>query len=109
MLFYWYFLLHFNYDIRQKKTSSDSTQSRDRQTDIEVYQQILPEAPAPDTEVLRPIRPQINFLWNRYINEIANILTFTCNITHIIQNFINLPVYASISHIFDPPKVQQDK
>ena len=27
--FYWYFLLHFNYDIRQKETSSDSTQSRD--------------------------------------------------------------------------------
>ena len=28
-LFYWYFLLHFNCDIRQKETSSDSTQSRD--------------------------------------------------------------------------------
>ena len=28
-LFYWYFLLHFNYNIRQKETSSDSTQSRD--------------------------------------------------------------------------------
>ena len=25
VLFYWYFLLHFNYDIRQKETSSDST------------------------------------------------------------------------------------
>ena len=29
MLFYWYFLLHFNYDIQQNKRSSDSTQSRD--------------------------------------------------------------------------------
>ena len=28
-LFYWYFLLHFNYDIKQKEISSDSTQSRD--------------------------------------------------------------------------------
>ena len=29
VLFYWYFLLHFNYNIKQKKASSDSTQSRD--------------------------------------------------------------------------------
>ena len=29
VLFYWYFLLCFNYDIRQKETPSDSTQSRD--------------------------------------------------------------------------------
>ena len=28
-LFYWYFLLHFNYYIRHKEISSDSTQSRD--------------------------------------------------------------------------------
>ena len=73
MLFYWYFLLCFNYDIRQKETSSDSTQSRDQQTDIEDYQQILPEAPAPDIEVLRHIQPQINFLWNSHIDEIPNI------------------------------------
>ena len=52
-LFYWYFLLHFNYDIRQKETSSDFTKSRDRQIDIEDYQQILPETPVPNTEVLK--------------------------------------------------------
>ena len=86
MLFYWYFLLCFNYDIRQTETSSDSTQSRDQQIDTEDYQQILPEAPVPDTEVLIP---QINFLWNSHINEIPNILTFTGNISHIVQNFIN--------------------
>ena len=72
-LFYWYFLFYFHYDIRQKETSSDSTQSRDRQIDIEDYQQILPEAPAPNTEVLLHIRPQINFLWNSHINEIPSI------------------------------------
>ena len=104
-LFYWYFLLHFNHDIRQKETSSDSTQSRDQQID----QQILPEVPAPDTEVLRHTRPQINFPWNSHIDEIPNIVTFIGNITHIVQNFINLPVNASIPHISDPPKVQQDK
>ena len=104
MLFYWYFLLHFNYDIKQKETSSDSTQSRDQQID----KQILPEVPVPDTEVLRHIRPQINFPWNRnsHMNEIPNIVTFPGNITHVVQNFINLPVNASILHIFDPPKVQ---
>ena len=63
----------------------------------------------PDTEVLRHIRPQINFLWNSHINEIPNILTFTGNITHFVQNFINLPLYASIPHIFNPPEAQQDK
>ena len=87
----------------------DSTQSRDQQIDVEDYQQILPEAPAPNTEVLRHIRPQINFLWNSHIHEIPNILTFTGNSTYITQNFINLPLYASILCIFDPPKVQQDK
>ena len=29
VLFYSYFILHFNYDIKQKERSSDSTQSRD--------------------------------------------------------------------------------
>ena len=29
MLFYRYFLLHFNYNIKQKERSSDTTQSRD--------------------------------------------------------------------------------
>ena len=48
VLFYWYFLLHFNYDKRQGETSSDSTQSRDQQIDIDDYQQILPEAPVPN-------------------------------------------------------------
>ena len=101
-LFYWYFLLHFNYYIRQKETSSDSTQSRDPQID----QQILLKVPAPDTKVLRHITPQITFPWNSHIDEIPSIVIFTGNITHIAQDFINLPVNASILHIFDPPKVQ---
>ena len=36
-------------------------------------------------------------------------MTFTGNITHIVQDFINLPVNTSILYIFDPPRVQQDK
>ena len=36
-------------------------------------------------------------------------MTFARNITHIVQDFINLPVNTSIPYIFDPPKVKQDK
>ena len=75
--------------------------------DIEDYHQILPKAPAPNTEVLGHIRPQINFLWNSHIDEIPSILTFMGNITHITQIFINLHVYANIPHIFDPPTIHQ--
>ena len=46
VLFYWYFILRFNYNIKQNERSSDSTQSRDRPIDLEAYQQILPESPA---------------------------------------------------------------
>ena len=61
------------------------------------------------TEVLRHIRPQINFPWNSHIDEILSIVTFTGNIIHIVQDFINLPVNTSILYVSDPPKVQQDK
>ena len=64
-LFHWYFLSCFNYYIRQKETSSDSTRSRDQQ----INQQIILEVPVPDTKVLRHIRPQINFPWNSRIDE----------------------------------------
>ena len=104
VLFYWYFLLHFNCYIRHKGIPPDSTKSRDQPID----QQILLEVPAPVTEVLRHIRPQINFLWNSHIDEIPSIVTFAGNITHIVQHFINLPMNTSIPYIFDPPEVQQD-
>ena len=44
-LFYWYFLLHFNYYMRHKEITPDSTTSRDQ------------EVPVLVTEVLRHIRP----------------------------------------------------
>ena len=61
MQFYWYFILHFNYDIKQKERSLDSTQSRDQPIDLETYQQILTELPASTTEIIRDVRPQIHF------------------------------------------------
>ena len=36
-------------------------------------------------------------------------MTFTGNITHIVQDFINVPVNTSILYIFASPEVQQDK
>ena len=74
LLFYWYFLLHFNYDIKQKERSSDSTQSRDQSIDLEAYQQILPESLVPTTEIIRDIRPQIHFLQNSHIDDIKTLL-----------------------------------
>ena len=105
MLFYWCFLLHFNYYIRPKETTLDSTKSRDQQ----LNQQTLPETPAPDTEVLITVRPQINFLWHNCINEIFNIVTFTANAAHIIPTFTNLPVTVNTLHISDAPRLHRDK
>ena len=99
MLFYWYFLLHFNCYIRPKETTPDSTQSRDHQSD----QQTLPEMLVPDTEVLITVRSQINFLRHNCI------VTFTANATHIIPPFPNLPVTVNTLHISDAPRLQRDK
>ena len=105
MLFYWYFLLHFNCYITPKETPSDSTQNRDQQ----LNQWTLPETPVPDTEVLITIRPQINFLWHNCINEIFNIVTFTANATHIILTFTNLSVTVNTLHISDLSRLHRDK
>ena len=105
MLFYWYFLLHFNCYIRPKETTPDSTQSRDQQLD----QQKLPETPVLDTEVLITVRPQINFLQHNCINDIFNIVTFTANTTHIIPIFTNSSVTVNTLHISDAPRLHRDK
>ena len=105
MLFFWYFLLHFNCDIRQKETTLDSTQSRDRQSD----QQTLPETLAPYTEVLITVRPQINFLQHNCINQFNNVVTYTANATHITPMFPNLPVTISTLQISDAPILHRDK
>ena len=46
MLFYWYFILHFNYLTGQKKTASDSIKSRNH----DAHQQILPVTTVPDID-----------------------------------------------------------
>ena len=109
MIFYWYFILHLNYDIKHKERPSDSTQSRDQPIDLETNYQILPESQSPTTEIIRSIQQQIHFQQNSHIDEIPTTSTFAGNITHISQNIINLPVYVNIPHIYELPKIQQDK
>ena len=105
VLFYWYFLLCFNCDIRQKETTPNFTQSRDLQSD----QQTLPETFAPDTDILITVRPQINFQQYNSINKNFNVGTYTANATHIIPTFPNLPVNISTLQISDAPRLHKDK
>ena len=109
MIFYWYFISYFNYDIKHKERSWDSTQSRDQPTDLETDYQILPESQSPTTEIIRSIRQQIHFQQNNHIDEIPTTSTFAGNITHISQDIINLPVYVNIPHRYEPLNIQQDK
>ena len=105
LLFYWYFLLRFNCEIRPKQTTPDSTQSREHQSD----QQTLLETLVPDTELLITVRPQINFLLYNGINKIFNVVTYTANTTYIIPIFPNLPVIVSTVKISDAPRLHRDK
>ena len=57
MLFYWYFNLDFSHCMGQKKTTPDSTKSRDHNAD----QQNLPVTAAPAIDALVTVRPQIIF------------------------------------------------
>ena len=81
----------------------DSTQSRD--TD----QQILSESQLPVTETIRTTRQQIYFQQSSHNDEISIITPSIGNIIYIPQNIINLPVYINIPHIYEPPKIKQDK
>ena len=105
MLFYWYFLLRFNYYIGQKKTTLDSTQSRDHQTDL----QILPETFLPDTDILITVRPQITFRQHNDIEEIFNAVTYVAKATYIIQTFPNSLTTVTTLQISAAPTLHQDR
>ena len=57
MLFYWYFILCFNHCVGQKKTTPDSTESRDHDED----QQNLPVTAAQTIDAFVTVRSQIIF------------------------------------------------
>ena len=104
-LFYWYFLLHLNHDVGQKKTAPDSTQSRDHKTD----QQILPVTFAPDIDIILTVRPQITFLPQNHFDEIFSVVTYVANATHIIPTFPHLPVTISTLQISEVPILHHNK
>ena len=99
VLFYWYFILHFNHNAGQKKTALDSTKSRDCKAD----QQILPVTSAPDIDTLFTVRPQITFLQQNHFDEIFSIVTYLANATQIIPTFPNLLITVSTLQISEAP------
>ena len=104
-LFYWYFILHFNHHTGQKKTTMDSTQSRDHQTDQEILQVTF----APDIDALLTVRPLITFLHQNHFDDIFSFVTYVVNVTHIIPTFPNLPFTVSTLQISEAPILHQDK
>ena len=98
-LLYWYFILHFNHHAGQKKTTPDSTKSRDHNTD----QQLLLVTTALDTDAFLTLRPQITFFQQNHFDEIRSIVTYVANATHIVPKFPNLPVTISTLQISEAP------
>ena len=71
VLFYWYFILRFNHCMGQKKTTPDSTESRDHDKD----QQNLPVIVMPTIDAFVTVRPQIIFFQQNYFYEIGSTAT----------------------------------
>ena len=105
MLFYWYFILHFNHYAGQKKIAPDSTESRDCNRD----QQILPVATAPDIDAFLTVRPQITFFQQNYFDEICSIVTCVANSTHVVPTLPNLPVTVGTLYISEAPILYRDQ
>ena len=105
MLFYWYFILHFNHCAGLKETTPDSIESRDRNAD----QQILPVTAAPAIDAFMIVRPQIIFFQQNYFDEICSTVTYIVNAIHPVLGLLNLPVTVSTLHISEAPLLYQDQ
>ena len=99
MLFYWYFILRFNYCMEQKLTTLDSTQSRDHEED----QQNLPVTAAPTIDAYVTVTPQIIFFQQNYFDEIGNTPTYVANVIYPTLSFPNSSVTVSTHHMYDIP------
>ena len=104
-LLYWYFILCFNHHAEQKKTTLDSTKSRDHITD----QQFLPVTTAPDIDAFLTVRPQITFFQQNHFDEICSIVTYIANATYIVPTFPSLPVTVSTLQISEAPILYRDQ
>ena len=105
MLFYWYFILHFNHYTGQKQTTPDSTEIRDHDAD----QQNLPVTAVPTIDAFVTVRPQIIFFQQNYLDEICSTPTYVANVIYQVASFPNLSVTVSTFHIFDAPLLYQDQ
>ena len=104
-LFYWYFILYFNHFTGQKKTTPDSTRSRDCDAD----QQNLPATALPTTDAFVLVRPQIIFFQQNYLDEICSTLTYVANAIYPVLSFLNVSVTVSTVHVSDTPLLYQDQ
>ena len=89
----------------QKKTTPDSTESRDHDAD----QQNLPVTAAPTIDTFVTVRPQIIFFQQNYFDEIDSTLTYVANAIYPVLSFPNLSVTVSTFHIFDAPLLYRDQ
>ena len=105
MLFYWYFILHFNYCVDNQKKIRDSTKSRDCEEDL----QILPVMATPITNDLVTVRPQIIFFQQNYFDELGSTPTYEANVIYPVLSFLDSSITVSTFHIFDTPLLHQDQ
>ena len=105
VLFYWYFILHFNHYAGQQKTAPHSTKNRDHNAD----QQNLPVTTAPAIDAFVTVRPQITFFQQNYFDEICSTVTYVAKAIHPVLTLLSLPVIVSSLHISEAPILYQDQ
>ena len=79
----------------QKKTTPDSTESRDYDAD----QQNLPATVVSTIDAFVTVRPQIIFFQQNYFDEICSTPTYVANAIYPVPSFLNLSVTVSTFHI----------
>ena len=89
----------------QKKTTPDSTESRDHDAD----HQNLPATATPTIDAFVTVRPQIIFFQQNYFDEICSTLTYVANAIYPVPSFLNLSVTVSTFHILDASLLYWDQ
>ena len=88
----------------QKRTTLDSTKSRDRNAD----QENLSVTAAPTIGAFVTVRPQIIFFQQNYFDEICSTLTYVANAIYPVPSFPDLSVTVSTFHILGAPCLYRD-
>ena len=89
----------------QKKTTPDSTESRDCNAD----QQNLPVTAMPPIDAFVTVRPQIIHFPQNYFDEICSTVTYVANAIHPVSSLENLPITVSTLHISEAPILYWDQ